>query len=66
MTIGTACIAPFFAVGTGQDFIMRFSIPTIMVLAALCGKYLLGENEWKKGDCRWLCVLHLQLARSRL
>ena len=57
MTIGTACIAPFFAVGTGQDFIMRFSIPTIMVLAALCGKYLLGENEWKKGGLQVaLCV----------
>lgn len=57
MTIGTACIAPFFAVGTGKDFIMRFSIPTIMVLAALCGKYLLGENEWKKDICQIaLCV----------
>ena len=28
-----------------------------MVLAALCGKYLLGENEWKKDTCQVaLCV----------
>lgn len=45
ITIGTACMAPFFSVGTGDDFIMRFSVPTIMVLAAMSAKYLLGDVE---------------------
>ena len=45
ITIGTACMAPFFSVGTADDFIMRFSIPTIMVLAAMSAKYLLGDAQ---------------------
>lgn len=44
VTVATSCMAPFFSVGTANDFVMRFSIPTIMVLAALCGKCLLGEG----------------------
>lgn len=62
VVIITTIIAPFVKVGEGTDFVMRFSVPSIMVLAAMCLKYLVDydfKNTNKKVDksiCVFLCV----------
>lgn len=43
ITIISVCIAPLFKIGTADDFVMRFSIPSITVMSAMIGKYLLGD-----------------------
>lgn len=37
-------LSPFFAMGNEKDFVMRFSVPAIMVLLMMCGKVLLGDK----------------------
>jgi hypothetical protein len=37
----TLCVIPFYAVGAGNDFAMRSSLPSLAVLAILCTKALL-------------------------
>lgn len=59
IVIITTLIAPFIKVGGGTDFVMRFSVPGIMVLAAMCLKYLANydfKNTTKKVD-KSICVL---------
>lgn len=34
-------IAPFVKIGTASDFVMRFTIPTIMLVAVMCMEYLI-------------------------
>lgn len=57
----TAFIAPFFTIGTAFDFVMRFSIPTVMVTAVLVLKYLFTHGhrllpDAKPGKLRRRCV----------
>lgn len=59
IVIVTTIIAPFIKVGEGVDFVMRFSIPSIMVLAAMCLKYLVNfdfTNTTRKID-KSICIL---------
>ena len=50
ITIITTFIAPFVKIGGASDFIMRFSIPTVMVMAAMCLKYLVNYDVNKGTD----------------
>lgn len=57
----TALIAPFFTIGTAFDFVMRFSIPTVMVTAVLVLKYLFAHGHLllpnaKPGNIRRRCI----------
>ena len=45
LSIVTSLIAPFFKIGTSTDFVMRFSIPTIMVTATLCLDFLINGDS---------------------
>ncbi len=40
ITAGSIFIAPFIEVGVTDDFVMRFSVPAVMVLAAMSIKFL--------------------------
>jgi hypothetical protein len=44
ITIITLFIAPFIKIGGQSDFVARFSIPTVMVMAAMCLKYLVNYD----------------------
>lgn len=46
----TIFIAPFIRIGGQSDFVMRFSIPTVMVMAAMCLKYLANYDAGKATD----------------
>lgn len=59
ITAGTAIISPLFSIGTGQDFVMRFSIPTIMVTAAMCIKILVNYDKNKTGKRGRICCVLL-------
>lgn len=59
IVIVTAIMAPFFKIGGKFEFVMRFSIPTIMVLAAMCLKYLVNYtagNAINDLICGLLCL----------
>lgn len=62
IVVVTTIIAPFIKIGEGVDFVMRFSVPSIMVLAAMCLKYLVDfdfkntKNKIDKSICVLLCV----------
>ncbi len=45
ITLISLIIAPFCTVGTASDFVMRFSIPAIITMAAMSAKYLFGDNR---------------------
>ena len=62
MTIITSLVAPFVKIGNQSDFVARFSIPSVMVVAAMCLKYLINF-DWKnmrskidKYICATLCI----------
>lgn len=46
-TIVVTLIAPFIKMGTSIDFVMRFSIPAIMLTAVMCMNYLINGREEK-------------------
>lgn len=46
ITLGSLCIAPFFYVGTASDFVMRFSIPGILMLSVMCIKVICSD-KWR-------------------
>lgn len=50
ITVITTIIAPFIQIGGSYDFTMRFSIPTVMVMAAMCLKYLVNYDTNKVTD----------------
>lgn len=50
ITIVTIFIAPFIKLGGQSDFVARFSIPTVMVIAAMCLKYLVNFDQSKLID----------------
>lgn len=50
VSIISILIAPFVKIGNGPDFVMRFSIPTIMVMAAMCLRYLTNFEVCKATD----------------
>lgn len=52
ITIITTIIAPFIQIGGSSDFVMRFSIPTVMVMVAMCLKYLANYDGSKVADRR--------------
>jgi len=45
--IGSLLVIPFFAVGDGQNFCMRVSIPALFMIQILIQKTLLGKEEEK-------------------
>ncbi len=62
LTIITSLVAPFVKIGNQSDFVARFSIPSVMVVAAMCLKYLINF-DWKnmrskidKYVCATLCI----------
>ncbi len=61
ITTVSVLLAPFIRIGNGPDFVMRFSIPAIMVMAAMIIKYLAGYDihttkEKDKACCIVLCI----------
>ncbi|GFI17087.1 hypothetical protein IMSAGC009_02255 [Lachnospiraceae bacterium] len=50
ITVITILIAPFIKIGVQSDFVMRFSIPTVMVMAAMCLRYLVNYDVSKVTD----------------
>jgi len=43
-TVILLMIAPFISIGIASDFVMRFSVPALMVLLVLCTKALLSDD----------------------
>lgn len=58
ITIITAMIAPIVKLRGADDFVTRFSIPTVMVLAAMCLKYLANYGMQKINDRlnKYVCI----------
>ena len=64
VTVGSVLLAPFIRVGKGNDFVMRFSIPAVMVIAAMTIKFIAEYDSCvKAGKDRicyaalWICLV---------
>lgn len=59
ITVITILIAPFIKMGGRSDFVARFSIPTVMVMAAMCLKYLVNfdHNEMIDKMNKYICTI---------
>jgi len=64
ITAGCVLIAPFIRVGNGTDFVMRFSIPAVMMMAAMTVRSLTeysGRSKDRKDRiCHialWICLV---------
>lgn len=59
ITIVTIFIAPFIKIGGQSDFVARFSIPTVMTMAAMCLKYLVNYDVSKVTDkkCKYIFTI---------
>ncbi len=47
-TAAVLMISPFVSMGNQGDFVMRFSVPAVMVMLALCAKALLSDDDKEK------------------
>lgn len=46
-------IAPFFKMGTASDFVMRSTIPTIMLISVMCMQYLVNQEKLLEKRIQW-------------
>lgn len=63
ITVGSVLAAPFIRIGNGTDFVMRFSIPSVMVIAAMTIRFLVkydAQSESRKDRicciALWMCL----------
>lgn len=59
LTVLSLVLAPMFRIGYGQDFSMRASIPGLMTLCLLCGRYLFSEKHARSAPALLLAALLL-------
>lgn len=57
ITVGSVMLAPLVRVGNGTDFVMRFSIPAIMVMAAMTVRSLTDNDGFCEKKDRICSVL---------
>ncbi len=57
ITCISVVLAPFFAIGTAYDFVMRFSIPAVMMTAVFVAKYILEHKNDRKLRARRVYII---------
>ena len=59
ITVSCVLAAPFIRVGNGTDFVMRFSIPAVMVTAAMTIRFLTKYDAHSKSRKDRICCITL-------
>ncbi len=59
LTVLSLLLAPMFRIGYGQDFSMRASIPGLIALCLLCGRFLLAQTHTRRSAALLLSLLLL-------
>lgn len=52
-SVGITIITPFLKMGTASDFVMRSTIPTIMIIAVMCMEYVVHQEKMLEKNFQW-------------